>query len=78
MAKGERFAQGEAREPGGDIAGVECTACPVGVDRDDAQARRIDAAYLARLVAEHRLREEEAYAVAADLAYNLPKLAYRL
>ena len=41
-------------------------------------ARRIDVAYLARLVAEHRLREDEAYEVAADLAYNLPKLAYRL
>jgi glucuronate isomerase len=41
-------------------------------------ARRIDCAYLARLVAEHRLREAEAYEVASDLAYNLPKLAYRL
>ncbi len=41
-------------------------------------ARRIDCAYLARLVAEHRLREDEAYEVASDLAYNLPKLAYRL
>ncbi len=41
-------------------------------------ARRIDCAFLARLVAEHRLREEEAYEVASDLAYNLPKLAYRL
>lgn len=41
-------------------------------------ARRIDVAYLARLVAEHQLREDEAYEVAADLAYNLPKLAYRL
>ena len=41
-------------------------------------ARRIDCAYLARLVAEHQLREEDAYEVAGDLAYNLPKLAYRL
>jgi glucuronate isomerase len=41
-------------------------------------ARRIDCAFLARLVAEHRLREDEAFAVAADLAYNLPKAAYRL
>ena len=41
-------------------------------------ARRIDCAYLARLVAEHRLREDEAYEVASDLAYNLPRLAYRL
>ena len=41
-------------------------------------ARRIDCAYLSRLVAEHRLPEDEAIAVARDLAYNLPKQAYRL
>lgn len=39
-------------------------------------ARRIDAGYLARLVAEHRLREDEAVETAVDLAYNLPKTAY--
>ena len=41
-------------------------------------ARRIDCAFLARLVAEHRLPEEEAAEVARDLAYNLPKRAYKL
>lgn len=41
-------------------------------------ARRIDCAFLARLVAEHRLDEEEAREVAVDLAYNLVKKAYRL
>jgi len=41
-------------------------------------ARRIDCAFLARLVAEHRLPEEEAAEVAGDLAYRLPKQAYRL
>ena len=41
-------------------------------------ARRIDCAYLARLVAEHRLGLEEAHAVAGDLAYRLAKEAYRL
>jgi glucuronate isomerase len=41
-------------------------------------ARRVDCAFLARLVAEHRLREEEAAEVATDLAYTLPKTAYRL
>ncbi|HWJ04421.1 MAG TPA: glucuronate isomerase [Steroidobacteraceae bacterium] len=41
-------------------------------------ARRIDATYLARLVAEHRLAEDEAHEVAADLAYHLPRRAYRL
>ena len=41
-------------------------------------ARRIDCAVLARLVAEHRLDEDEAAEVAVDLAYNLPKQAYKL
>lgn len=41
-------------------------------------ARRVDCAFLARLVAEHRLDETDAAAVAADLAYALPKRAYRL
>jgi glucuronate isomerase len=41
-------------------------------------ARRVDCAFLARLVAEHRLAEDDAVEVAADLAYRLPKRAYRL
>jgi len=41
-------------------------------------ARRVDCAFLARLVAEHRLREDEAYEVAHDLTYGLAKKAYRL
>ncbi len=41
-------------------------------------ARRMDCAFLARLVAEHRLEEEEALEVAKDLAYRLVKKAYRL
>jgi glucuronate isomerase len=41
-------------------------------------ARRIDCAFLARLVAEHRLAEDEAAETAVDLAYRLPKQAYRL
>ncbi len=36
-------------------------------------ARRVDCAFLARLVAEHRLDESDAARIAADLAYNLPK-----
>ncbi|WP_199432817.1 glucuronate isomerase [Qaidamihabitans albus] len=40
-------------------------------------ARRIDAGYLARLVTEHRLSEEEAAETAVDLAYRLPKLAFQ-
>jgi glucuronate isomerase len=45
--------------------------------RHDA-ARRIDCSFLARLVSEHRLPEDEATEVARDLAYNLPKKAYKL
>jgi glucuronate isomerase len=41
-------------------------------------ARRMDAAFLAGLVAEHRLQEQEAHEVARDLAYNLAKRTYRL
>jgi glucuronate isomerase len=41
-------------------------------------ARRMDCAFLARLVADHRLEEDEAREVAVDLAYRLVKQAYRL
>jgi glucuronate isomerase len=41
-------------------------------------ARRVDCSFLARLVAEHRIDEDEAARVAEDLAYRLPKAAYRL
>ncbi|MEH3041573.1 MAG: glucuronate isomerase [Sphingomonas paucimobilis] len=41
-------------------------------------ARRVDCAFLARLVAEHRLDEEDAQAVAHDLTYGLVKKAYKL
>ena len=41
-------------------------------------ARRIDCAFLARLVAEHRLDEDEAFEVAHALTYDLVKKAYRL
>ena len=41
-------------------------------------ARRIDCAFLARLVAEHRLDEDEAFEVAYELTYGLVKKAYKL
>ena len=41
-------------------------------------ARRVDCAFLARLVAEHRLEEDEAASVAFDLTYGLAKRAYKL
>ena len=41
-------------------------------------ARRVDCAFLSKLVAEHRIDEDEAAEVAVDLAYRLPKAAYKL
>jgi glucuronate isomerase len=41
-------------------------------------ARRVDCAFLGKLVVEHRLGEDEAQEVAHDLAYGLVKKAYRL
>jgi glucuronate isomerase len=41
-------------------------------------SRRIDCGFLARLVAEHRLDEDEAQDTAQDLAYRLAKAAYKL
>ncbi|MDB5455392.1 MAG: glucuronate isomerase [Caulobacter sp.] len=41
-------------------------------------ARRVDSSFLARLVAEHRMDMVEAAEVVVDLAYNLPKRAYKL
>ncbi len=41
-------------------------------------ARRMDCHYLAKLVAEHRLGEDEAAELAHDLAYRLAKEAYKL
>lgn len=41
-------------------------------------ARRVDSAFLARMVAEHRLDEDDAAEVVVDLAYHLPKRAYKL
>ena len=41
-------------------------------------ARRIDCRFLAQLVAEHRVEEDEAFELAPELAYGLAKRAYRL
>ena len=41
-------------------------------------ARRVDCAFLGRLVAEHRLEEDEAHELAHQLTYDLVKKAYRL
>ncbi len=41
-------------------------------------ARRVDCGFLAGLVAEHRLDEDEALEVARDLAYDLVKRSYKL
>ncbi len=41
-------------------------------------ARRVDCSFLARLVVEHRIEEDEAAEIAVDLAYRLPRQAYKL
>jgi glucuronate isomerase len=41
-------------------------------------ARRVDCAFLGRLVAEHRLDEDEAFELAKDLTVNLVRKAYKL
>jgi glucuronate isomerase len=41
-------------------------------------ARRVDCAFLGRMVAEHRIDEDEAHEVAHALTYRLAKEAYRL
>lgn len=41
-------------------------------------ARRMDCSWLAQLVSEHRMGEDEAAELAVDLAYNLAKRAYKL
>lgn len=43
-----------------------------------AMARRLDAGYLAELVAEHRLEEDEAMAIATDLVVDLPRRVFKL
>ena len=41
-------------------------------------ARRIDCRFLATLVAEHKIGEDEAFELAPELAYGLAKRAYKL
>jgi glucuronate isomerase len=41
-------------------------------------ARRVDAGFLATLVATGRLREDEAFEVIQDLAHRLARKAYKL
>jgi glucuronate isomerase len=41
-------------------------------------ARRVDCSFLARLVVEHRLNEDEAFEIAQDLTSNLARRAYKL
>lgn len=41
-------------------------------------SRRVDCSYLAGLVCEHRLSEDDALEIAKDLTYNLSKQAYRI
>lgn len=50
--------------------------CSIPVRHD--MARRIDCGFLAKLVAEHRLPEDEAIETARDLAYHLPKSTFKV
>lgn len=50
--------------------------CSIPVRHD--MSRRVDSGYLARLVAEHRLDEDEALEVAADLVAGRPRAVFRL
>lgn len=50
--------------------------CSIPVRHDTA--RRIDCAFLSRLVVEHRLDEDEAVETAGDLAHRLPRRVFRL
>jgi glucuronate isomerase len=50
--------------------------CSIGVRHEIA--RRVDAGFLARLVAEHRLPLDEALETIVDLAYRIPKRVFRL
>ncbi|MBV1853177.1 glucuronate isomerase [Catellatospora tritici] len=50
--------------------------CSIPVRHD--VARRVDAGFLARLVAEHRLGLDEAVETIADLAYHLPKKIFKI
>jgi glucuronate isomerase len=55
---------------------VDDTRAFVSIPARHDLARRVDAGYLARLVAEHRLPMDEAVETAVDLAYRLPKQSY--
>ena len=41
-------------------------------------ARRIDCRFLAQLVTEHKIEQDEAFELAPELAYGLAKRAYKL
>jgi glucuronate isomerase len=55
---------------------VDDTRAFVSIPARHDLSRRIDAGYLAKLVTEHRLSEDEAAETAVDLAYRIPKVAY--
>lgn len=50
----------------------------LGIPARHDVARRVDCAYLARLVAEHRLDEDDAHDVARMLAYDLARSSYHV
>jgi glucuronate isomerase len=79
--EGMRFFRARATETAGfyNTAGFnDDTRAFLSIPARHDVARRMDCAFLAGLVAEHRMDEDDAREVAVDLAYRLAKSAYKL
>ncbi len=75
-----RFREWTTGTAGGDLT-VGCnddTRACLSISARHELARRVDGEFLAKLVGEHQLEEEEAHEVAADLARGLAHRVYRL
>ena len=57
---------------------IDDTRALMSIPARHDMARRLDASYLASLVAEHRLTEDEAHATAFDLVTTIPKKVFKL
>jgi glucuronate isomerase len=57
---------------------VDDTRAYLSIPARHEMSRRLDAAYLAQLVAEHRLEEDEALETAVDLVTTIPTAAFKL
>jgi glucuronate isomerase len=57
---------------------IDDTRAFCGIPARHDMSRRLDSGYLARLVAEHRLAEDEAFETAVDLVTTVPRTAFKL